>query len=161
MWGGYSGPGHKTIVPSDAYAKVSFRLVPDQRGPTSSRWCASSSRNPAGHHRDRALGERRRRPLVTRSTRPRWRRWSGRWRSPSARSVGFARGGGSGPRPTLAEILGAPVVFLGVGLPDDAVHSPNERVVLPMLGAERGRRRTSGPSSLHPGLTGAVVALGS
>ncbi|HEY2172353.1 MAG TPA: M20/M25/M40 family metallo-hydrolase, partial [Mycobacteriales bacterium] len=26
MWGGYTGPGHKTIVPSDAYAKVSFRL---------------------------------------------------------------------------------------------------------------------------------------
>jgi acetylornithine deacetylase/succinyl-diaminopimelate desuccinylase-like protein len=36
----------------------------------------------------------------------------------------------------LAEVLGAPVVFLGVGLPDDAIHSPNERVVLPML--ERG-----------------------
>ncbi len=30
MWGGYTGPGHKTIVPSDAYAKVSFRLVVDQ-----------------------------------------------------------------------------------------------------------------------------------
>ena len=28
------------------------------------------------------------------------------------------------------------MVFLGVGLPDDAIHSPNERVVLPML--ERG-----------------------
>ena len=44
--------------------------------------------------------------------------------------------GGSGPEADLAEILGAPVVFLGVGLPDDAIHSPNERVVLPML--ERG-----------------------
>ena len=52
------------------------------------------------------------------------------------RPVGFAREGGSGPEADLAEILGAPVVFLGVGLPDDAIHSPNERVVLPML--ERG-----------------------
>jgi len=52
------------------------------------------------------------------------------------RPVGFSREGGSGPEADLADILGAPVLFLGVGLPDDAVHSPNERVVLPQL--ERG-----------------------
>jgi acetylornithine deacetylase/succinyl-diaminopimelate desuccinylase-like protein len=36
------------------------------------------------------------------------------------------------------EALGAPLVFLGVGLPDDQIHAPNEKVSLPMLykGAE-------------------------
>ncbi len=40
MWGGYTGPGHKTIVPTDAHAKLTFRLVADQRGAEHrSRWC--------------------------------------------------------------------------------------------------------------------------
>jgi acetylornithine deacetylase/succinyl-diaminopimelate desuccinylase-like protein len=50
----------------------------------------------------------------------------------------FTREGGSGPEADLAEILAAPVIFFGVGLPDDRIHAPNERVVIPMLmrGAE-------------------------
>jgi acetylornithine deacetylase/succinyl-diaminopimelate desuccinylase-like protein len=54
------------------------------------------------------------------------------------RDILFTREGGSGPEADLGEILAAPVVFLGVGLPEDHIHAPNERVVLPMLykGAE-------------------------
>ncbi len=50
----------------------------------------------------------------------------------------YTREGGSGPEADLAEVLEAPVVFLGVGLPDDRIHAPNEKVSLPNLlrGAE-------------------------
>jgi acetylornithine deacetylase/succinyl-diaminopimelate desuccinylase-like protein len=50
----------------------------------------------------------------------------------------LTREGGSGPEADLGEILDAPVAFLGVGLPDDRIHAPNEKVDVDMLlrGAE-------------------------
>ena len=44
----------------------------------------------------------------------------------------------AGPRRRSQQIIGAPLVFLGVGLPDDQIHAPNEKVTLSMLyrGAE-------------------------
>jgi acetylornithine deacetylase/succinyl-diaminopimelate desuccinylase-like protein len=42
----------------------------------------------------------------------------------------FTREGGSGPEEALGRLLRAPVLFLGVGLPDDRFHAPNERLVL-------------------------------
>jgi acetylornithine deacetylase/succinyl-diaminopimelate desuccinylase-like protein len=45
----------------------------------------------------------------------------------------YTREGGSGPEEALGRVLAAPVVFLGVGLPDDGIHGPNERIVLDQL----------------------------
>jgi acetylornithine deacetylase/succinyl-diaminopimelate desuccinylase-like protein len=54
------------------------------------------------------------------------------------KDVLYTREGGSGPEADLAEVLEAPVVFLGVGLPDDRIHAPNEKVDIELLltGAE-------------------------
>jgi acetylornithine deacetylase/succinyl-diaminopimelate desuccinylase-like protein len=140
VWGGYTGPGPKTIVPTDAYAKLSFRLVADQqpravqeavdrfvvantpRGIDSGvRWTGPGvrpCRTPLDH------------PAFTALTTALGRAFE--------REIMITREGGSGPEAALVEVLDAPLVFLGVGLPDDRIHAPNERVVLPMLykGAE-------------------------
>ena len=53
----------------------------------------------------------------------------------------FLKEGGSGPEADLVEILGAPLIFLGAGLPTDRIHSPNERVLLSQL--HRGAEATA------------------
>jgi acetylornithine deacetylase/succinyl-diaminopimelate desuccinylase-like protein len=138
MWGGYNGPGHKTIVPSDAHAKLSFRLVPDQRGadlePLVRKFVEEHT--PPGITATVDWEGDGVAPLVTPLGSPALDALVRAMEKAFGQPVGFVREGGSGPEADLATILGAPVVFLGVGLPDDAIHSPNERVVLPML--ERG-----------------------
>jgi hypothetical protein len=42
----------------------------------------------------------------------------------------FTREGGSGPEEALGRLLSAPVLFLGVALPGDRFHAPNERMVM-------------------------------
>ena len=42
----------------------------------------------------------------------------------------FTRIGGSGPEEALGRVLSAPVLYLGVALPDDGFHAPNERMVM-------------------------------
>jgi acetylornithine deacetylase/succinyl-diaminopimelate desuccinylase-like protein len=52
--------------------------------------------------------------------------------------IGYTREGGSGPAADLQDILATPVVFLGVSVPEDALHAPNESadVALLLRGAE-------------------------
>jgi acetylornithine deacetylase/succinyl-diaminopimelate desuccinylase-like protein len=54
------------------------------------------------------------------------------------REVLFTKEGGSGPEADLADILAAPLAFVGVGLASDQMHAPNERIDLSLLlkGAE-------------------------
>ena len=75
----------------------------------------------------------------------------------------FTREGGSGPEESLGRVLEAPVVFLGVGLPDDQIHAPNERIVLDQLwkgllaiGELWRELATVGASFVRPPSTGAA-----
>jgi acetylornithine deacetylase/succinyl-diaminopimelate desuccinylase-like protein len=143
MWGGYTGPGHKTIVPAEAYAKLTFRLVSGQRpedvGPQLRAWVEANL--PEGIEAEVHTPPGGVSPCASDLDSP-WmdallssiaQAWDGR-----PEDVLFMKEGGSGPEADLVEILGAPLIFLGAGLPTDRIHSPNERVLLSMLhrGAE-------------------------
>ncbi len=140
IWGGYTGPGHKTIVPTDAHAKLSFRLVADQQ-PLEVQAAVReyfAERAPEGVTVDVHFYGDGVRPCLTPIDHPANGAVVRAMEQAFDSEILFTREGGSGPEADLAEVLEAPVVFLGVGLPDDRFHAPNERVVLPMLhkGAE-------------------------
>ncbi len=77
-------------------------------------------------------------PIWCRSTTPPCRRWCAHLRRAYDDEVLFTGEGGSGPEADIAEILQAPLIFLGAGLPTDRVHAPDEHAVISVLlkGAE-------------------------
>jgi acetylornithine deacetylase/succinyl-diaminopimelate desuccinylase-like protein len=140
MWGGHTGPGGKTIVPREAHAKLSFRLVARQ-DPAE---VAGMLRDFVAQHRSPGLD------VVVTVDGPGVRPSFSPINSPAVaagrrameRAFGqeilFTREGGSGPEADLADILGAPLVFIAVGLDEDRIHAPNEQVDMKLLlkGAE-------------------------
>lgn len=132
IWGGWTGEGAKTVLPARATAKVSCRLVPDQdpkhieqlireyvtaitpdtvtsevRGLHDGKWAVIDTDSPFMQAAVRAY------------------------------TFGFGKGpvfqreGGSIPVVgTFQAELGAPVLLMGFGLPDDNLHGPNEKFTL-------------------------------
>ncbi|MHB8313518.1 MAG: dipeptidase [Candidatus Dormibacteria bacterium] len=135
IWGGYQGEGAKTVIPSRAGAKLSSRLVPDQEADqvTAAVGAHLQAAAPAGArvefeliHDGRWVVTPSRHPAVDAAARV----VSEVWQAPCV----FIREGGSiPPVVTIADELGVPCVLFGVGLPDDRIHAPNERVVLRQL----------------------------
>ncbi|WP_455381862.1 dipeptidase [Salinispira pacifica] len=130
---GFTGPGSKTVLPAEAMAKISMRLVPDQV-PTEIREQLES------HIREHipntvtwtleqfAAGP----PVLSEPSSSGNQAFSAALESVWGVRPVFKREGGSVPVATyLSELLGMPSVLTGFGLPEDRVHSPNERLHLP------------------------------
>lgn len=129
MYGGYQGPGHKTIIPSFAMLKLSARLVPHQEPEHVKHVVTEHIRavTPPGVRVEvhaygdvRAVETSRDHPAVRAASRAMER---GFGKPP----VFIGLGGTIGPVSSFDRILGLPQVLIGVGLPDDAVHAPNEK----------------------------------
>jgi acetylornithine deacetylase/succinyl-diaminopimelate desuccinylase-like protein len=140
VWGGYNGPGSKTIIPSTAHAKVSFRIVADQEPLEVQEAFRAYVRDhvPPGIEATVTYDGAGVRPCLTPLDAPELQAAARAMGRAFGKEVLFTREGGSGPEADIADILAVPVIFFGVGLPDDRIHAPNERVVIPMLlrGAE-------------------------
>ena len=129
IWGGYTGEGAKTVLPSKAFAKISMRLVPDQNSTGISELFAKhfESIAPAGvtvkvtaHHG----GE----PVVTPTDSVAYKAAAKAINTTFGKEPIPTRGGGSIPIIALFErILGLKTVLLGFGLDNDNIHSPNEK----------------------------------
>jgi acetylornithine deacetylase/succinyl-diaminopimelate desuccinylase-like protein len=132
IWGGYTGEGAKTVLPSEAHAKISMRLVPDQKSGEITKLFAKHFKSIAPkcvkvEVKECEGGDGFLIPISSDAYKA------------AARAMGEvygvepvpSRGGGS--IAVLAEvqkILGIDPLLMGFGLERDTIHSPNESYLL-------------------------------
>lgn len=129
MWGGYTGPGSKTVIPNEAHAKITIRLVAGQdpketaaavirhletNAPKGTSIAIQSDRGGAPAY---SLSEES--PLVIAADRI--------LREITGQTPVRVRSGGTSPiTSTIRELLGIDTLMFGFSLPADGVHAPNE-----------------------------------
>ncbi|MGW5864342.1 dipeptidase [Streptomyces sp. NPDC055239] len=132
--GGYQGPGGKTIVPSSAFLKLSFRLVagqdPDRVEEAVRTWVADQLPNGISHTITFGSATR---PCLTPLDHPALQSVVRAMGKAFEQPIRFTREGGSGPAADLQDVLAAPVLFLGISVPSDGWHAPNEKVEIDLL----------------------------
>ncbi|GAB4324047.1 MAG: dipeptidase [Bacteroidales bacterium] len=132
IWGGYTGEGAKTVLPSKAFAKISARLVPNQ-----------------DHHKIAELFKKHFESIAPKSVKvnvktlhggqgyvcpidlPAYKAASKAYEKVYGKEPVPVRSGGSIPIiSTFEEVLGTKSILMGFGLESDAIHSPNENYPL-------------------------------
>ncbi|HEY6989887.1 MAG TPA: M20/M25/M40 family metallo-hydrolase, partial [Bryobacteraceae bacterium] len=127
--GGFTAAGAKTVIPAKAVAKVSLRLVPNQDPDrvleAFREWVRNNT--PAGIHTEvRLLSASP--GLVVNPAHPAIEVAARAFSEAFGRPTVFIRSGGSIPIVgDFAKHLGIPTILMGFGLPDDGLHSPNEK----------------------------------
>ena len=128
IWGGYIGEGAKTVLPSKAHAKISMRLVPNQKSEAITKLFSDHFNKIAPpyvtvtvkpHHGGEAA--------VTPTDSVAYRAASAAMEDTFGKKPIPTRGGGSIPIVALfEEELGLKTILFGFGLDSDNIHSPNE-----------------------------------
>jgi acetylornithine deacetylase/succinyl-diaminopimelate desuccinylase-like protein len=133
MPGGYTAPGAKTVIPARASAKVSMRLVPDQDPEDILRKVTEYIKaiTPAGIQIN--VKQYGKAPAVVVQTDNRYiEAASAALKEIFGKETVFTRSGGSIPVVAdFAKVLQMPSIMMGLGLPDDNLHAPNEKFHLP------------------------------
>ena len=128
IWGGYSGEGAKTVIPSEANAKISMRLVPNQNWKKISKLFIKHFKSIAPksvnvdiktHHGGQAY--------VTPTNSIAYKAAHLAYKKSFGKPPHSVRDGGSIPIvPMFEEVLGCKTILMGFGLDSDSIHSPNE-----------------------------------
>jgi acetylornithine deacetylase/succinyl-diaminopimelate desuccinylase-like protein len=160
--GGFTGEGAKTVIPAQATAKVSLRLVPGQDVEKVGRDLERAVARVAPKWADVKVtllhgGD----PVQVDVDAPAFAVLDEAFEAVVGRKAVKARAGGSIPIVPQLGLAGAPVMLTGIGLPDDGLHSPNEKLDLAQLWsgieifgrffelfAEKGAYSSSGESRL-------------
>lgn len=132
--GGFTGEGAKTVIPAQATAKVSLRLVPNQKMKTVEKQLRAAVKKLAPKYVDASVtflhGAD---PAQMKVSHPVFRKLDQAFREVVGRGTVAVRAGGSIPIVPALASGGAPVVMTGIGLPDDRLHAPNEKLDLKQL----------------------------
>ena len=131
--GGFTGSGSKTVIPARATAKISMRLVADQRPQAVLKAFTRKVQRltPPGLRAEvRLLGAGA--PVVLSPDLPALQGAARALEATFGRPPVYMREGGTVPiAAEFLNVLNAPPVLMGFGLPDDNLHSPNEKFHLP------------------------------
>ncbi len=128
IWGGYTGEGAKTVLPSKASAKISMRLVPDQNWDEISDLFKNHFESIAPESvKVKVTAHHGGQPSVTPTNFPGYKAASMAIEEAFGKTPIPTRDGGSIPIVAMFEQeLGLKTILLGFGLASDAIHSPNE-----------------------------------
>lgn len=131
--GGWMSVGAKTVIPAQATAKVSMRIVPNQKAKVIYRAFERKVRNmapPAVRVEVRELAGSD--PVLIDQSSPSVQSASAAVREVWGRDPAYTREGGSIPIVSkFVNVWKIPAILFGFGLPDDGHHAPNERFHLP------------------------------
>jgi acetylornithine deacetylase/succinyl-diaminopimelate desuccinylase-like protein len=133
MPGGFTAAGAKTVIPARASAKVSMRLVPDQDADDIFKKYSSFVNSMVPKGIQLKIKVHSKGPAIVVGTDNQYIRAATQaMHDVFEKDTVFIRSGGSIPIVSdFAKVLGIPTVMMGMGLPDDNLHAPNEKFHIP------------------------------
>lgn len=135
IWGGYTGEGAKTVLPSKAYAKISMRLVPNQHQDKIAELFAKYFKSiaPAGVT-VKVTNLHGGRPYVSPTDTHAYKAAENALLATfGTKPIPFRSGGSIPVIADFEEVLGVKSILMGFGLESDAIHSPNESFSLELF----------------------------
>ncbi|MBD2871853.1 dipeptidase [Paenibacillus arenilitoris] len=128
VWGGFQGEGTKTVIPKEAHAKITCRLVGDQDpAKTLERIIAHLEAHVQPGAKLTVKRGEQARAFNMDPSHPMLQKAADAYERVYGTRALFTKDGGSIPIvETFSRILQAPVVMMGFGLPDENLHAPNE-----------------------------------